>query len=274
MIAKGPRLVAQQMPTPTPTLTPKERHSNVRAAAAARAIMLQEMRMMMASHTHPPPTPTLRTLPTVSRSIDIFDYKTELGAAPWIRTPRFQDSAAACQEVCLHKSNGKCKFGTYVSGGPRKGECWLAEARGPPHRPCGVPCVSFLTVESVTSVVASVAKAKEKLLLDDSRAFGYGSASNLFGGLPEETDERADGRASILGIKAYYNSTSNTAAAKSPKNSAQPRQPSPSTVVADAEAQAKYSAEALRVAQARENERQVAAGRESWKRNAREFGWS
>ena len=57
-------------------------------------------------------------------------------------------SLRACEEACL--ADSRCRYGTFVSGGVRAGECWLAStaATSPDgelrNEPCGVPCVSFV----------------------------------------------------------------------------------------------------------------------------------
>jgi hypothetical protein len=80
---------------------------------------------------------------------------TMLGQAPWIkpsvadwRNPRnIQPSEEACKTQCT--SLKKCFFSTYITGGDRKGECWLAKRHhegSVRQKPCGVPCTSFIKV--------------------------------------------------------------------------------------------------------------------------------
>jgi cathepsin A (carboxypeptidase C) len=74
-----------------------------------------------------------------------------MGAA-WAGHPgnprQIRRSLRACQEACL--ADARCRYGTFVSGGVRAGECWLAGAAATSadgelrDEPCGVPCVSFV----------------------------------------------------------------------------------------------------------------------------------
>jgi hypothetical protein len=75
-----------------------------------------------------------------------------LGEAPWIKpsekdwdNPRnLQDSSAKCEAQCL--SIAECYYITYITGGDRRGECWLAPKESGEHvakTECGMPCESF-----------------------------------------------------------------------------------------------------------------------------------
>jgi hypothetical protein len=87
-----------------------------------------------------------------TKKLMTFDSATELGTAPWIPTNGvaggIQPSNEACQAAC--QSNFQCNFGTYITSGVRKGECWLSANTGTTHRPCGVPCTSFFALNKTT----------------------------------------------------------------------------------------------------------------------------
>eukprot|EP00935_MAST-01C_sp_MAST-1C-sp1_P001532 g1532.t1 len=81
-----------------------------------------------------------------------------VGSPPWIKpqesdwnNPRnTQPDAEACRQQCL--SIPACGFGTYITGGERKGECWLAGDNpgedGVEEKKCGVPCDSFRRIRT------------------------------------------------------------------------------------------------------------------------------
>jgi hypothetical protein len=65
----------------------------------------------------------------------------------WAVDAHLVSSIQECTRRCLSIVN--CRFGTYVSAGNRKRECWLSEKEN--TRPytstkqrCGVPCQSFV----------------------------------------------------------------------------------------------------------------------------------
>ena len=80
-----------------------------------------------------------------------FDETHLLGHAPWLGVPETGSmkfaKAAQCKAKCA--SLKECKYGTYISGGERNGECWLAAqtrlvaSSDTALDECGVPCESF-----------------------------------------------------------------------------------------------------------------------------------
>ena len=93
----------------------------------------------------PLPTPTQHTPAPVParkvRGMQVVSAFYEQGIAPFI-THVLLASADACMHLCMGKA--ECVFGTYYSGGKRKGECWLA-AQGCTSckKVCGAPCMAF-----------------------------------------------------------------------------------------------------------------------------------
>jgi hypothetical protein len=76
--------------------------------------------------------------------IEEFSDNIQLGAPPYMLkggSHNLKESFEACAETCLLFRN--CKYGTYISEGERKGECWLARVTHKDPQPCGVSCTSF-----------------------------------------------------------------------------------------------------------------------------------
>jgi hypothetical protein len=87
-------------------------------------------------------TPTASpTNPTYWSIIDASKTHVE-GKAPWL-TNAVQPTLSTCQSLCL--SLHSCHYGTFISGGPRAGQCWLAATKHSPLRQqrCGALCTSF-----------------------------------------------------------------------------------------------------------------------------------
>jgi len=85
----------------------------------------------------------------------------EEGPDSWNNPGNVQASVSACQDQCMGMHS--CLYGTYITDGDRKGECWLAAQTVLPistSEPCGVPCISFRKTESSTGKVAPYMSAK------------------------------------------------------------------------------------------------------------------
>jgi hypothetical protein len=82
--------------------------------------------------------------PTIEVCIGSF----ALAGAPFIKPnlhdtdPRnIQSNSHACQQQC--QKLPQCRYGVYIKGGDRRGECWLSGHSSAAPRPCGIPCDSF-----------------------------------------------------------------------------------------------------------------------------------
>eukprot|EP00937_MAST-01D_sp_MAST-1D-sp2_P001640 g1640.t1 len=90
-----------------------------------------------------------------------FLYPQEEGPDSWANPGNVKASVAACERQCLEVE--RCAYGTYITDGERKGECWLSAQTALPlasSSPCGVPCISFRKVESASGDVAPTMSAK------------------------------------------------------------------------------------------------------------------
>ena len=75
--------------------------------------------------------------------------QSKAGSAPYLdfseiqwNNPRnLQKTLQACKKQCLTLT--ACEYGTYITEGDRKNECWLSAHRSAKMEPCGVPCQSF-----------------------------------------------------------------------------------------------------------------------------------
>jgi hypothetical protein len=106
------------------------------------------------------------TLYRSTHRIEQFSQVKKLGASPfllpqeegpdsWDNPGNVQASIGACQDQCMGMKS--CLYGTYITDGDRKGECWLAAQTALPlsvSEPCGVPCLSFRKIETSSGEVA------------------------------------------------------------------------------------------------------------------------
>jgi hypothetical protein len=83
-------------------------------------------------------------------------------------------NASACKLAC--ETHAACNYGTYISGGQRQGECWLSATTSKTQsNPCGVPCESFLIVNSTKS-----ANKKRRLLAGNTMGFVQDQTNTVF----------------------------------------------------------------------------------------------
>ena len=83
-------------------------------------------------------------------SIQPYSVRYHLGTAPYlepnpdsVRNPNnIQQSLRDCELQCL--SLPDCRYGTYITDGARRGECWLAANTTKALEPCNVACQSFV----------------------------------------------------------------------------------------------------------------------------------
>ena len=85
-------------------------------------------------------------------SIQPYSTKYQLGSAPflepdpnsWRNPNNIQPKLRDCELQCLGLPT--CRYGTYITSGPRRGECWLAANTTATLSPCNVQCQSFVKV--------------------------------------------------------------------------------------------------------------------------------
>jgi hypothetical protein len=83
------------------------------------------------------------------KKIETWDNNRQAGAGPWLMpdaadwsNPRnLQPTEHACMEQC--KKLQTCRFGTYMTDGQRKGECWLSAHAAPAAATCVGSCTGF-----------------------------------------------------------------------------------------------------------------------------------
>ena len=77
-------------------------------------------------------------------------YPTESWNAP----NNIKSSLAACEQQCLGLA--ACRYGTFITSGARKGECWLSAHthEGSDAPSCGVPCQGFTKVPGLSPTPA------------------------------------------------------------------------------------------------------------------------
>jgi hypothetical protein len=76
--------------------------------------------------------------------IEEYSDNMQLGAPPYLLkggSHNLKKSFEECADTCLLFRN--CKYGTFISEGDRKGECWLAQVTHKEPQPCGMACTSF-----------------------------------------------------------------------------------------------------------------------------------
>jgi hypothetical protein len=82
--------------------------------------------------------------PGTRKAVD-YNNQTELGVEPYLASQSVA-SYSECTERC--EAMLTCVYGTYISAGERTGECWLSTATSKLARSCGMPCRSFIVVDS------------------------------------------------------------------------------------------------------------------------------
>lgn len=97
-----------------------------------------------------PPHPSPHPCATPVASIQPYSTKFQLGSAPflepdpnsWRNPNNIQPKLRDCELQCLEMPT--CRYGTYITSGSRRGECWLAANTTTTLSPCNVECQSFV----------------------------------------------------------------------------------------------------------------------------------
>lgn len=85
--------------------------------------------------------------PPQTMTMELIDKPVLVGAYPFLQpSPQHRDCHAAdvheCGQQCARTA--ACRFGTFISAGPHRNECWLSASGMQPPVPCPMPCQSFV----------------------------------------------------------------------------------------------------------------------------------
>lgn len=123
----------------------------------------------------------------------------EEGPDSWDNPGNVQASIGACQQQCMELKS--CLYGTYITDGDRKGECWLAAQTKLPLTTsdlCGVPCISFRKVASSSGEVVPYQSAHMLAEQQTSEADQLDGISSSLAHVHGNASSESDGVKSLI----------------------------------------------------------------------------